>query len=463
MKLEKIEKQELIERKKIADLMKYKDKGASIIGWVHAIRRMGRITFAEIRDGSGTVQVLILPGHGGNLDEKVKEIKPGYTVSLSGLVQDKKKSTKSSGGKIEGVEINVQSLAILSTAKELPFDVDSEVKLDTLLDFQPFTLRSQRSRAIFDVQTEIVYAFREFLRSQGFHEFEAPNLTATATEGGANVFAVEYFGRKAYLGQSPQFYKQIMVGVYEKVFTVTKAFRAEKHATSRHINEYTSLDLEMGFIKDHTTVMALQNKMLYFMAEHLRKTVAPQFTLLGATLPKVPEPTSTNLVALPSLKLREAQQIIKKEFGEDCTQEPDLEPQHEKWLCEYATKHLGSEFIYITHYPTKKRPMYTFQDPQDPEYTNGFDLLFRGLEVTTGGQRINDYDALIANIKKWNCDPEDFRFYLQAFQYGMPPEGGLAMGLERFTQQFLGLANVKEATLFPRDQVRIDVPLSSLK
>lgn len=424
-------------------------------GWVHTIRTMGKMIFMTLRDGSGEVQVIFLPNN-KELIEQAKKLKSEYTIILTGVVNQRPENQQKKNEPTGTVEIEAKQLEITSTAKELPFDVDADLNLDTYLDNQPFTLRSKKNRAIFRVQTEIVNAFRDFLRVESFQEFQAPNIVPSATEGGANVFTVKYFDHNAYLGQSPQFYKQIMVGVFERVFCVTKAFRAEEHATSRHLNEYSSLDLEMGFIEDHTDIMKLENRLLQFMTGRLKEKCEYEFMLLGASLPEVPE-------NIPHFKLTEVQEIIKKEFKVDCIGEPDLEPQHERLICEYATKQLHSEFVFVTHYPTSKRPMYTHPDPKDLEFTNSFDLLFRGLEVTTGGQRLNDYDTLVANIKKWGNDPELFSFYLQAFKSGMPPEGGLAIGLERLTQQFLGLSNVKEATLFPRDQVRIDVPLSTLK
>ena len=244
-----------------------------------------------------------------------------------------------------------------------------------------------------------------------------------------------------------------MVGVLERVFATGNAFRAEKHATTRHLNEYTSLDIEFGFIEDHYDVMRLTGKLMTYIVDVLRSNCKKEFELLNAVLPNVPR-------EIPTLKLRDAQKIIKEKYGEDCTHEPDLAPQHERWICEYAKEKHGSEFIYITHFPAEKRPMYIYEDPLDPGYTKSFDLLFRGLEINTGGQRIHDYEKLRANMKKKGLDPEKFSFYLQAFKYGMPPHGGFGMGLERLTARLLNLDNIKEATLFPREINRIDTLLS---
>ena len=244
-----------------------------------------------------------------------------------------------------------------------------------------------------------------------------------------------------------------MVGVFERVFATGNVYRAEKHSTTRHINEYTSLDIEMGFIKDHTDIMRTENAFLVNLEKVLRVNYAEDFKLLGAEIPVVP-------AKIPAVKLREAQALISKETGTDVTKEPDLEPEHERWLCEYSRKNLNSDFIFVTHFPTAKRPFYTYRDEVDPTYTKGFDLLFRGVEITTGAKRIHNYDDLVSSMKDKGLNPESFSYYLQAFKSGLPPHGGFGMGLERLTQKMLGLGNIKEATLFPRDLNRIDSLLS---
>ena len=291
-------------------------------------------------------------------------------------------------------------------------------------------------------------AFRDYLRQQGFVEIQTPKIVGAATEGGANVFAIDYFGRPAYLAQSPQFYKQIMVGVYERVFEVGPVFRAEKHNTARHTNEYVSLDLEMGFIEDHRDVMAMLTGVLCHIFNQLREVCAAELELLKINVPQVGE-------TIPSLRLPDAQQIIFERYGEDCRSEPDLAPQHEHWLCQYAEQELGSELLFITHYPTSKRPFYTMPDDEEPSLTKGFDLLFRGCEIVTGGQRIHRYEQLLNNARQWGINPDDIAGYLQAFKYGMPPHGGFGMGLERLLMQLAGLKNLREATLFPRDLDRL--------
>ncbi|MDA8597068.1 aspartate--tRNA(Asn) ligase, partial [Candidatus Pacebacteria bacterium] len=338
----------------------------------------------------------------------------------------------------------------------LPFDLASELKLETILDNRPLTLKTERSRAIFTLQGAITKCYGEYLRSEGFTEFQAPKLVGGDAEGGAEVFKLAYFKeRTAYLASSPQLYKQIMVGAFERVFAFATAFRAEKSATTRHLSEYTSLDMEMGFIEDHHDVMRVETGLMKHITNYIASHHQKELDILDISVPLIPEGD-----LFPHMKLREAQELIKEKTGADKTSEPDLEPEDERWLCEYAKAELGSDYIFITHYPVSKRPFYTYEDEADPGFTKSFDLLFRGVEITTGGQRVHDIEELKAKATQKGLDPEKFSFYLQAFEYGIPPHGGWGMGLERLTQKFCGLQNVKEATLFPRDINRIDTLLS---
>ncbi len=423
-------------------------------GWVNARRDMGKIIFLDIRDRAGLAQVVCAPSELGGDYDKAKELRPEWVVTIQGTVKERGAKQKNPNLPTGGVEVLAKGLKIIAQAQPLPLDLEDEkIGLDVHLDYLPLTLRAAKWRALFKIQAEIVEGFRAFLRSQDFTEFQCPKIVGGSTEGGANVFKVDYFGYPAFLAQSPQFYKQIMVGVYERVFAVGNVYRAEEHATTRHINEYTSLDLEMGMIDDFTDIMELETEMLRRIFDHLDKTVSAELKLWNCARPLLP-------AEIPSFKLREAQALLKENMGVDHTAEPDLEPNEEKWLGEYVKEKFNSDFVFITHYPTAKRPMYTYPDETDPKYTKSFDLLFRGIEVTTGGQRINDYEQLVGNIKKWGLNPENFKFYLEAFQYGLPPEGGLAIGLERLTARLLNIENIKEATLFPRDLNRIDLQLS---
>jgi len=463
----------MINRIKISELGQHIGEEVSIAGWVDVRRDHGKLIFIDLRDVSGKVQIVVLPKTSqipandheiepGDLAKKIdnahemaQKVRPEWVIRVSGKIQER--PNKEAKGELnENLEMVAEEIEILGKAKELPFDLGADLNLDTYLDHLPLTLRNERSRAIFRVQAEIIRAFREFLNQESFVEIQAPKLIGDDAEGGANSFDIEYFGHTAHLAQSPQFYKQIMVGVFERVFATGNVYRAEKHSTTRHINEYTSIDIEMGFITDHTDIMKMENKLMKYIMGELQKTCQKEFALLGSSIPEVPD-------QIPFMKIREAQQIIKEETGEDCTNEPDLEPQHERWLCEYAKKKYNSDFIFITHYPMSKRPMYTYEDEQDLGYSKSFDLLFRGVEITTGGQRVHDYDKLVSAIEKRGLNPEKFSYYLQAFKYGMPPHGGFGMGLERLTSKLLGLDNIKEATLFPRDLNRIDNLLSTDK
>ena len=323
-----------------------------------------------------------------------------------------------------------------------------------MLDYRPFTLRREREQAIFKTQFVILNAFRDYLNGQGFTEFQAPRIVGGDAEGGAGVFKLEYlYNQPAYLSTSPQLYKQMMAGVYERVYTTGPQFRAEKHATSRHLNEMTMLDFEMGFINDHTDVMYMIQETLRSIVHNVSEKLGKELAYFNMSAPLTPE-------KFPVLKLREVQELIKTETGKDTVGEPDLEPEDERWICEYAAEKWGSDFVFVTHYPVSKRPFYTMEDMQDPGNTKSFDLLYRGVEIVSGSQRVHDYEMLVDKIKSKGLDPEKFEFYLMAFKYGIPPHGGIGMGLERLTQKFLGLENVKEATLFPRDINRIDQRLS---
>ncbi len=442
----------MINRIKISELGQHIGEEVSIAGWVDVRRDHGKLIFIDLRDASSKVQMVVLPAHEGAV-ETAQKLRPEWVIRVTGAVNKRPDKMIKEGQENGDVEIEVKEIEILAEAKELPFDKDSELNFDTYLDYLPLTLRREKARAIFRVQAQILKSFREFLTGEGFVEFQAPKLIGDDAEGGANSFDVEYFGHTAHLAQSPQLYKQIMVGIFERVFAAGNVYRAEKHSTTRHLNEYTSLDIEIGFITDHTDVVKMEMRFLAKIMEDLKANCAKEFALFDADIPNVP-------LEVPMMKLRAAQQVIKEEFGEDCSSEPDLEPQHERWLCEYSKKKFDSDFIFISHFPITKRPFYTMEDQTDPGYAMGGDLLFRGVEITTLAQRIHDYDMLVASMEKKGLNPEKFSYYLQAFKYGMPPHGGLGLGLERLTAKLLGIENVKEATLFPRDLNRIDNLLS---
>jgi nondiscriminating aspartyl-tRNA synthetase len=426
-----------MERTLIGELDERVGQETRIQGWVSVRRDQGRMVFFDFRDRSGSVQGVVLPA--SPAIDTAKDVRSEYVVSVAGKVNKRPDKNINAGVQNGDIELEITGIEILTKA-EIPFELGSEVNIDTYLDHLPFTLRSEQAKRVFKVQEAIIQGFRDGLRAQDFVEFQAPALVGGDAEGGASAFKVDYYyDQKAYLATSPQLYKQIMVGVFERAFATPKVFRGEKHATTRHLSEYSSLDFEMGFIKDHTDVMAVLEKTMRLIVDKVGLPIA---------MP----------AEIPVLKLREAQKLLGVS-----PDEPDLEPEHERALGEWALKEKNSDFVFVTHYPVKKRPFYTYEDESDPGYTKSFDLLFRGLEITTGGQRIHDYDKLVRNIQEWGLDPEKFSYYLEAFKVGMPPHGGSATGLERLTARLLNLPNVKEAALFPRDLNRIDILLSTDK
>jgi nondiscriminating aspartyl-tRNA synthetase len=308
--------------------------------------------------------------------------------------------------------------------------------------------RHPARRGLFRLAAGVMAAFRGGLTARGFTEIQTPKLVASATESGANVFAVNYFGRTAYLAQSPQFYKQIMVGVFERVFEVGPVFRAEPHDTVRHTNEYVSLDVEFGFIEDHFTVMALLRDVLAHIFDELAARYAVELELTAAALPSIP-------ARIPDIHFSDAQELIWRRHGVDVRGEPDLSPQDERWLGEWAQAEFGSDFLFVTGYPMRKRPFYTHPDPARPQFSNSFDLLFRGTELVTGGQRLHRYADYQAALAAAGLAEAPFAAYLEAFRYGMPPHGGFAVGLERLLMQLTAAPNLRLTTLFPRDLTRL--------
>ncbi len=411
-------------------------------GWIHQIRALGKMTFILLRDRAGIAQGIVL-----DPNIKTADLERETVVGIRGLV----KAEQQARG---GVEVEIKEIQSISRpVAPVPFEVNRSleklnIKLDTILNHRAFSLRHPEIGKVFKVQAEIVNAFREYLRTNGFLEIHTSKIVATGTEGGTALFPIQYFDEKAYLAQSPQFYKEMLVGAgYERVFEIGFVYRAEDHATARHINEYLSLDYEMGFIDSVQDVIKMEIGFLKYLFEVLRQNCADELAQYKVTLPEIK--------TVPQLTISEAKAILKKEFNKELAMDDDLDPEGERLICEYSKKTFDSDFIFITHYPTAVRPFYTMADPTDGRFTLSFDLLYKGLEVTTGSQRIHDYEMLVNNIKKAGLNPENFEFYVEIFRYGMPPHGGLAIGTERLTQQILGLKNVREASFFPRDRFRL--------
>lgn len=419
------------------ELNQYIGKEATVVGRLYAVREMGGITFAVLQDRGGLVQAVF--------DRKL-DAKPGSIVSVAGTVKEEKRAPI-------GVELAGKTLTVIQApAEDLPLDItkrELKVELPTLLDYRAITLRHETVRSIFKVADTMLAAYAQAMRAREFTEVKTPKILGAASEGGANFFTLDYFGTQAFLAQSPQFYKQMCVGAFERVFEVGPVFRAERHFTTRHVNEYVSLDAEMGYIDSEKDVMKMLEEVVREMFGAAAEKNQAELKLHNA------EPALLPAGPFPAMKLSEMKELIKKEYGYEIPKDTDIDPQGEVYACQYAKEKLGSDFMFITNYPRDMRPFYTMPDPDNPEETRGFDLLFRGIEVTTGAQRIHDYDELVKNIKLFRLNPADYEFYLQAFKYAMPPHGGWGMGLERLVYKLLGLSSVKEAVLFPRDVKRL--------
>ncbi len=413
-----------------------------LLGWLYNLRQLGGVTFMVLRDGWGTLQAVT---------ESEADLEPLAGLALESVIalEGFMVATPQAPGGVELHQPQVEVITAVTDPPPIPLN-KREIKagLPALLDHAMVANRHPARQAIFRLSAGAMAGFRKTLTAHHFTEVQTPKLVASATESGANVFELKYFGRPAYLAQSPQFYKQIMVGVFGRVFEVGPVFRAEPHDTTRHANEYVSLDVEFGFIENHFTVMALAREVIAGIMQELAAHYAAELALLGVQLPTV-------LPEIPHIHFAAAQELILKRHGVDVRGEPDLSPQDERWLGEWAQQEHGSDFLFVTGYPMGKRSFYTHPDPTNPTYSNSFDLLFRGTELITGGQRLHRYDEYLAALAKANLPVEPFESYLEAFRYGMPPHGGFAIGLERLLMQLLALPNVRLATLFPRDQKRL--------
>lgn len=433
---ETLEISELLEQVKPGQKVK-------VNGAVHTIRDMGTVAFVVLRKREGLLQGVYEEGI-AKFD--LKDIKEAATIEVEGVLEENEKAPN-------GIEIRMETLRILSEPVDemMPLAISKwklNTSLEAKLNYRSIALRNVRERAKFRIQEGLTRAFRDFLYSQGFTEIHTPKIGAKGAEGGANIFKLEYFHRPAVLAQSPQFYKQMMVGVFDRVFETAPVFRAEKHNTKRHLNEYTSLDFEMGYIDGFEDIMAMETGYLQYAMELLEKEYAKELKILGVTLPKVDK--------IPAVRFSEIKEKVAKKYQHKMRNPFDLEPEEEQLISQYAKEEWGSDFVFVTHYPSKKRPFYAMDDPEDARFTLSFDLLFKGLEITTGGQRIHDYNMLVQKIEDRGMTQEGMEQYLDTFKHGMPPHGGLGIGLERLTMQLIGEENVRETCLFPRDMNRLE-------
>lgn len=431
------------EEAELEDLLKA-EEGTTIIleGAVHSIRDMGEIAFVILRKREGLIQTV---WEEGKTDMELSEIREGDYIHVTGQIKDEERAP-------HGKEVRLSTIRHLSHVScPLPLSIDKwklNTSLEAKLDRRSLSLRNIRERARFRIQEGIVRGFRDFLYEQGFTEIHTPKIGAKSAEGGANMFRLSYFHRPAVLQQSPQLYKQMMVGVFDRVFETGPVFRAEKHNTRRHLNEYTSLDFEMGYIHSFLDICAMETGFLQYTMNLLEKEYSKELKLLNITLPDVEK--------IPHVRFDEAKRLVSEKYNRKIRNPFDLEPEEEELIGKYFKEEYNADFVFVTHYPSKKRPFYAMDDPEDTRYTLSFDLLYHGLEITTGGQRIHDLSMLEEKIQEKGMTEEGLEQYLDAFRFGMPPHGGLGIGLERLTMQLLGEDNVREACLFPRDMSRLE-------
>ena len=420
----------------------YVGKTVKMNGAVHNIRDMGEFAFIILRKAEGLVQCVY---EEGKTEFDLKDLKEESAVEVTGVIALEERAP-------QGFELRLTGIRVLSEpAETMPIAINKwkmNTSLETRLSLRPVSLRNVRERAKFKIQEGIVRGFREFLSSQGFTEVHTPKIVSRGAEGGANVFKLNYFNKKAELGQSPQFYKQMMVGVFDRVFEVAPVFRAEKHNTTRHLNEYIGLDFEMGYIDSFEDVMAMETGFLKFTMELLKSEYKKELDMLGIDLPSISQ--------IPHVRFAEAKQLVSEKYNRKIRNPFDLEPEEEVLIGRYFKEEYDSDLVFVTHYPSKKRPFYAMDDPEDTSVTLSFDLLYKGLEITTGGQRIHDYQMILEKMEKRGMNPEDIKDYLMIFKYGMPPHGGLGIGLERLTMRLLDEQNVRETSLFPRDVTRLE-------
>lgn len=413
-------------------------KEISFKACVHKIKNMGKLAFVILRTANDVVQTV----WSDKCKDSIEGLREGFFVKVTGTVCENKKEQS-------GIEIELSSISLISTpAEEYPIKINQgklNCSLEVNLDNRSVAMRNPREKAVFKIQEAVVHGMHKFMRENGFTEIHTPKIVAQGAEGGANIFSIDYFGKHAFLNQSPQFYKQTCVGIFDRVYEIAPVYRAEKHATSRHLNEYIGLDFEMGYIDSMYDVMEMEVAMLRAVFEFVKQECAKEIELLEVDVPDIKE--------VPSIKFADALKLLRGD--NNAVKKMDLDPEDEVALGEYAKEKYNSDFIFVTHFPSSKPPFYAMNSREDSREAYKFDLLFRGLEITSGGQRIHDYDEQVAKMKSQGLDPADFEHYLEAHKYGLPPHGGLGIGLERLVMRLLGLSNVRTASMFPRDINRL--------
>lgn len=434
-----------MERTLSSDVKHHVGKKVHIEGWLHKKRLLGGLTFINVRDRRGLVQVVI---DDKDEVEKLRGLQIGTVLSVEGKAVEEPRAPG-------GAELHDATLTVMvPVTYESPVEIDKPIShdseaLDTLFDYRVVTLRNLRETAIFRIQDRVMEAAREYFHEQDFTEMKTPKLLAKPTEGGAEVFTLDYFGKTASLAQSAQFYKQIMVGVFERVFEMGGTYRAEPSATTRHMTEFVTIDVEMGYIT-FEQLREFAHGLLKHVVDRVWEQCETELKMWNATKPVL----SDHQVSISLAKVHE---LYTKATGTSTIGEDDLRPDEEKWICEYAKKNMGSEAVFVTEWPTTSMKFYHRVSAEDIGVAERSDFLFRGVEIMTCPMRENRYDVLVEQMKQLGLNPEDegYQAYLNAFKYGLPPHGGFGLGLERLTQRIIGLNNVKEATLFPRDINRL--------
>jgi len=423
------------------DMKNYIGEIIYIHGSVYKIRKMSGFAFVLLRTKDRIIQCVY---SAETADFRLEEIREEACVVFKAEVVAEERSKM-------GFELRMLSVQVLtSPEEELPIVINQKkvnTSLENLLDYRPITLRNEKERAIFRVQAALCQGIRNFLNANAFIEIHTPKIVAEGAEGGSNIFRLSYFEKEAFLAQSPQFYKQMMVGVFERVYEIGPVFRAEKHDTARHLNEYTSVDFEMGYIESFEDIMRMEEELIKSVLEYIRINCSYELEILNVTLPVITQ--------IPNITFAEAKDLISRVFHREIRDMCDFEPEEEKLICKYYQEEKGCDFVFVTHYPSEKRPFYAMDNPDNYKETLSFDLLFRGVEITTGGQRIHSYRQQVEKMIKRKMNPANFEKYLMMHKYGMPPHGGLGIGLERFTEKLLGFENIRHAALFPRDIHRL--------
>jgi len=428
------------------DVGKHVGKQAMLRGWLHKKRLLGGLNFIVLRDRGGLAQVVV---EDEKEVEKLRGLQLGTVLEITGKVYKEERAP--SGAEVREPKITV----LVPVEHESPIEIDKPLShkpenLDTLFDNRVIGLRNLKEQAIFKIQAGVEESIRNYLHSQDFTQFNSPKLLPGATEGGAEVFKLDYFGKEATLAQSAQFYKQIMVGVFERAFEINPTYRSEPSATTRHMTEFITVDVEMGFI-EFSDLLDLLSNLLNVVSDNVWKNNESELKAWEAKKPTLP-------AKIPVLTMAQIHEMYSKDTGQNSVGEKDLRPDEERWICEYTAKNLKSEAVFVTDWPASEMKFYHKAQEDNPELAERTDLLFRGVEIATGSMREHRYNKLVEQLKKMTgASPEDpgFRYFLQAFKYGMPPHGGFGLGLERLTEKIIGLHNVKEAALFPRDMNRL--------